>query len=464
MEAAEGRRRAMNVSMRGWVAAGLVAGTVGAISAVSVDTARAATTYTVDNGSSKCSDNGPGTASEPFCTIGAAAQVAAAGDTVLVTAGTYPGTSVNPAHSGTAAGPIRFTAAPGVRIAGGTRAFALSGRSNIVISGFTITGTSSYGISVSGGSNVVISRNTISFAGRPTSGHAAAGIYVSDLAGGVVSGNVSHDNSSHGIYLLGSTTRVTVRSNRSYHNAYQFERNATGIFVTGPGNTLARNVTYANEDSGINVYPGANNTVVTGNVSYDNGDRGIDDLNVSGGRIIGNTVVRNCTAGINVEGTSSHYLIENNVAVNNGTGAKINPTPISPPRAYTNDCDRRNSNIGVWDSAPATTRADFNLVWQGGAGTEYAWGGSEYQTRSDLHAATGQEAHGIVARPRFADPAHWNLQLTGRSPAIDSANSAAPGELLYDILGHRRIDDPRVRNTGAGPRRYDDRGAYEFRP
>jgi parallel beta-helix repeat protein len=454
----------MNGRMPGWLAAGLVVGTVAAAGVVSVGTAYAATTYTVDNASSECSDGGPGTASDPFCTIGAAAEVAVAGDTVVVSAGTYAGTSVDPAHSGTAARPIRFTAAPGALISGGTRAFALTGRSDIVISGFTITRTSSYGISVSGGSNVVISRNTISFAGRPAAGLAAAGIYVRDLAGGLVSGNVSHDNSSHGIYLLGSTTRVIVRSNRSYHNAYQFERNAVGIFVTGPGNTIERNLTYANEDSGINVYPGADNTVVTGNVSYDNGDHGIDNLNVSGGRITGNTVVGNCTAGINVEGSSGHYIIENNVAVNNGTGAKINPTPISPPGAYTNLCHRRDGNIGVWDSAPTTTRADFNLVWQGGAGAEYVWGGTAYQARSALHAATGQEAHGIVARPGFADPAHWNLQLTGRSPAIDSANSAAPGELLYDILGHRRIDDPRVRNTGAGPRRYDDRGAYEFRP
>ena len=35
--------------------------------------------------------------------------------------------------------------------------------------------------------------------------------------------------------------------------------------------------------------------------------------NVTGGRIIGNTVYYNCTDGINVEGTSGNYNIENNV-------------------------------------------------------------------------------------------------------------------------------------------------------
>ncbi|HXP18612.1 MAG TPA: right-handed parallel beta-helix repeat-containing protein [Streptosporangiaceae bacterium] len=454
----------MNVCARRLGAAGLVAGGIIAIGTTAAGPALAATTLVVDNASSSCSDGGPGTPARPLCTIGAAARRAVAGDTVLVSAGRYRGTSVDPARSGTSARPITFTAGRGVRITGGPRAFALSGRSDIVISGFVITGTTSYGISVSGGRDVVIARNTVSFAGRPVPGSAAAGIYVRDLKGGQVSGNATHDNSSHGIYLLGTTTGVRVQGNRSYHNAYQYERNASGIEVNAPGNTIVHNVTYANEDSGINVFPGANRTVVTGNVSYDNGDHGIDNLDVSGGRITGNTVFRNCTSGINVEGTSSYYFIENNVAADNATGTVINPTPISPPHSYTNDCNRRDGNIGVFDSAPATTDANFNLVWQDGAGAEYVWAGTIFWDQSELTEDTGQEARGIFASPMFADPANWNLRLRQGSPAIDSANSAAPGEQLTDILGRRRVDDPAVPNTGGGPRRYDDRGAYEFQP
>jgi parallel beta-helix repeat protein len=452
------------VTRRYLSAAGVVACAITVAGIVPADVAYAATTYVVNDVSTECSDTGPGTAAEPLCTIGAAAMRAVAGDTVLVGAGTYPGTSVNPAHSGTPASRITFTARPGVVIAGGTRAFALLGRGNIVISGFAITGTSSYGISVSGGSNIVISHNTVSFAGRPVPGSAAAGIYLNNLAGGLVSGNVSHDNSAHGIYLTGSTTGVTVQGNTSYHNAYQYQRNAAGIDVIAPRNTIVHNITYANEDSGISIFPGGNNTVVTGNVTYRNGDHGIDNNNVTGGRITGNTVFGNCTTGINVEGTSSFYIIENNVAVNNATGAIINPTPVNPPGAYTNKCRRRVGNIGVWDSAPATTKANFNLVWQTGGAAEYAWRGIIYRTRRALRLATGQETRGIFANPWFADAAHWNLRLTGRSPAIDSANSAAPGEQFTDVRGKRRVDDRSRPNTGAGRRRYDDRGAYEFQP
>jgi parallel beta-helix repeat protein len=454
----------MRVSRRHLSISGVVVGLLVATVAVSAGSAFGATTYTVDNTSTLCSDSGAGTSAQPFCTIAAAAAKAVAGDTVLVSAGVYSGTSVNPANSGTALAPITFTASPGAAIVGGTRAFSLVGRSNIVISGFAITGTSSYGIAVSGGGNIAISKNKISFAGQPVAGSAAAGIFLSNLTGGRVWNNVTHDNSSHGIYLNGTTTGVSVLGNVSYHNAYQYQRAAVGINVTSPGNIIVHNVTYANEDSGIQVYTGANNTLVTGNLSYDNGDHGIDSHNVTGGRVIGNTVYRNCTTGINVEGTSSKFIVENNIAVNNATGAIINPTPINPPSAYVNKCNRRVGNIGVWDSAPATTTADYNLVWQTGAGAEYVWNGHIYQTRYALHTATGKEAHGIFANPLFKNAAAWNLRLTWTSVAIDSGNSGVSGEQISDIVGQRRVDDPQRPNTGAGPRRYDDRGAYEYKP
>src|SRR5690349_11444874 len=118
--------------------------------------AYASTTWIVDNTNTTatCNDNGPnaGTQGQPFCTIYAASRATKVqpGDTVLVNAGTYNETSgINPANSGNVTdGPITFTANQGVTISGG-KSFALSGKSYITINGFTITGTSSAGISVS---------------------------------------------------------------------------------------------------------------------------------------------------------------------------------------------------------------------------------------------------------------------------------------------------------------------------
>ena len=102
---------------------------------------------------------------------------------------------------------------------------------------------------------MTISSNTESFAGTPITS-SAMGIYLSNLNGGLVQGNITHDNSAHGIYLTGTTTGVTVQGNTSYHNAYQYQRNANGINDIAPGNSIIGNVTYANEDSGINIYTG----------------------------------------------------------------------------------------------------------------------------------------------------------------------------------------------------------------
>ncbi len=420
------------------------------------------TVWVVDNTTTACKDTGPGNATQPFCTISAGAAVAQPGDVVLVRAGTYAGTSVNPANSS-----VTFLADPGVTISGGTSAFALSNSNNITVSGFTITHTSSTGIVVSGGSNVTISSNTESFAGTPITAP-GVGISLNNVNGGVVENNVTHDNSAHGIYLFGSTTSVLVEGNTSYHNAYQYQRNANGINDIAPGNEIVGNVTYANEDSGINIYPGGNNALVADNVSYGNGDHGIDDLSVTGGRIIGNTIYSNCTSGINVEGTSGNYVVENNIAVDNATNAVINPTPIpiDPSTGapyYTNTCNRRHGNIGIWDSAPASTTADYNLVYQdNSANADYIWNGTTYGSQQTLNAATGQEAHGIFADPQFANPAAGNFQLTPASPAIDSADSLTTGEQPTDILGRPRVDDTVVPNTGNPAGSYVDRGAYEY--
>src|SRR5215469_824923 len=150
--------------------ASTVISTVVAASMLSVSAAHAASLYLVDDTSASCSDTGAGTSAQPFCTIAAAADKAQAGDTVLVNAGTYTGTSVDPANSGAVGSPITFTANPAVRISGGTRAFSVVNRDNIAIIGFTVTGTSSYGIYISGGSNNVVSNNAVSAAGHPAPG------------------------------------------------------------------------------------------------------------------------------------------------------------------------------------------------------------------------------------------------------------------------------------------------------
>ena len=62
-------------------------------------------------GAASGQDTNPGSSAMPFQTLQKAANVAVAGDTVVVRAGSYVGAKLS--HSGTAAMPITFTAEPG---------------------------------------------------------------------------------------------------------------------------------------------------------------------------------------------------------------------------------------------------------------------------------------------------------------------------------------------------------------
>jgi hypothetical protein len=404
-------------------------------------------TLYVDNGNPSCSDLGPGTQSQPFCTIGHAASVAVAGDTVVVSTGTYS-ENVTVARSGDPGAPIVFSVAPGatVTVTGWSHGFTISSKSDVTIQGFTIKTTSGDGISVTGSSNVTLSGNDVSYAGQPANGLTAAGIKLTDTTDSLVQGNAVHHNTTAGIYLFGTTTGVQVLDNDTYMNAAGWARLAPGIDVRSSGNTIARNVSHDNEDSGLQFYPGGSNSLAVNNLAYNNGDHGIDDLNVTGQRLIGNTIYNNVTAGINVEAsTQSSATVENNISVDNGI-----------------DSPRTSSNIRIDSRSTAGSTVDYNLVSLRTPGTMYIWGPTSYSSLAAFQQATGQEAHGLQADPKWANPSSHDFHLTGRSPAIDSANSGVSGEQATDLEGNPRHNDANTPNTGAGPRAYDDRGAYEF--
>ncbi len=402
-----------------------------------------------------CSDAGIGTQAVPYCTINKAATVATAGQTVLVAGGTYS-EKVTVANSGVAGQPIVFKpeTSSTVTLTGAADGFFVSGKSYITIQGFTITGTTSYGIYLNNASNITVDSNKVSQSGHPVQLQTASGIELASTSNSLVTGNTSDNNSDHGINLFGTSTGNTISYNEASGNAEGWQRNANGILVTGPGNTVVGNVVHDNEDSGIQVYPTGDNTLVVSNVSYNNGDHGIDNMGVANGRIIGNTVYHNCTTGINVEGASSGYTVENNIAVDNA---------VYPAYAGI-ACARHAGNIGIWDTAFTGVTVDNNLVYLSKAGTMYGFAGVPYTSLAAMKTATGQEARGIQADPKFTAAGTGGFSLLPNSPAIDAANSGVSGEPSTDITGASRVDDPSVADTGIGSRTFDDIGAYEFIP
>jgi parallel beta-helix repeat protein len=407
----------------------------------------AGSTLYVDRSNPSCTNSGTGTQAQPFCTISAAAARVGAGQTVQVAAGTYPETVTVPV-SGTSTAPVAFTAAPGatVTLSGGANGFVLSGRSWVTIDGFSVTGTTGWAIDVSSSSHITISDNHVTLAGRPVSGKVKGGIRFTTVTDSTIDGNTADHNSDYGILLTTSSTRNVVSDNTAFNNAEGFQRAAAGIRqYRSPGNTIARNVSHDNEDSGIESYTGSNNSLIYDNVTYHNGDHGIDNYQSTGQRIFANTVYDNVTAGINVEGSSTGATLANNIAVDNG---------INSPRTH--------SNIRIESGSTSGTTMDYDLVHLTSSDDALLiWSSKSYMTLSAFRSASHQETHGIDAAPGWAGPSSGDFHLSAGSPAIDSADSSPSGQPTTDIEGNGRVDDPAVPDTGAGTPAYADRGAYE---
>jgi hypothetical protein len=231
---------------------------------------------------------------------------------------------------------------------------------------------------------------------------------------------------------------VLIRGNTSFHNFREYVRAATGIDVRSPDGTVIDNLTYDNEDSGIQIYPGGHRAVVVNNVSYNNGDHGIDVLNSTDVVVVSNTVYKNVTAGINLEGASGtaasqRGTVRNNISVDNGLTSTTTKGDIRVDAA----------------SAPGTT-LNYDLLHLSTSGTVITWGTTQYSSLAAMRSATGQEAAGIQADPRWTDASTGNFRLRSGSPAIDSADSGAVNQQAYDAEGQARIDDPAVPDTGTG--------------
>ncbi|MEP6978531.1 MAG: right-handed parallel beta-helix repeat-containing protein, partial [Thermoleophilia bacterium] len=401
----------------------------------------------VDKGNPNCSNTGSGTATQPFCSITPAASRAGAGQTVLVSSGTYS-ESLTVSGSGTASAPLNFVAAPGatVVLTGVANGIYISGRSYVSVQGFDVTRTTDDGIVVKNSSNITLFGNHVSYAGQPVKTQTAKGMRIENTNDSVISGNTVDHNTAYGIYLDLNSTRNQVQGNMLFNNAFGWQRAASGIRIhSSPANTISSNISHDNEDSGIEFDKSSNNLAVN-NVTYNNGDHGIDTTATStGARLIANTVYKNVTSGINIEGTSTGATVANNISVDNG---------IASPRSH--------SNIRVETGSTSGTTLDYDLVNLSSADVMVIWNNVNYNSLAAFKSATGQETRGVQADPKWKSQASGDFHLLAGSPAIDNANSGASGQPSADAGGAERDDDPATPNTGVGPRAYDDRGAYEY--
>ena len=286
----------------------------------------AATYYVSSTGNDQASGLSP---TEAFASLQHAADVALAGDSVQVLAGSYTGFAAMD-HSGAPEAPIVFFATPGtVSIAEPCPYNELDGINVenvewVVIDGFIVNGMPRAGIRTALSDHVTIRNNSCH-------GNYRWGILTGFAEHVLIEHNTcSGSEVEHGIYFSNSADDPVIRFNRCFDN------NANGIHMNGDvslggdgvisnaqvyGNVIHGNGTAGG--SGINC-DGVVNSVIHNNLLYDNHASGISLYRIdaggpsTGNRVYNNTII-NAADGrwcLNITDACTGNQVLNNILIN----------------------------------------------------------------------------------------------------------------------------------------------------
>ena len=345
-----------------------------------------------------------------------------------------------------------------------TYGFNVVGRSNVSIEGFDTTGQNLAGLRVSGSSTVSLtnvsstssgsygilvesSSSGITVAASTVTASVSVGIRLSATTGSTVSGSSVSGAGNHGISLQGSSGNVIEHNESAHNRVTSGSATAAGIDVnaTSTDNVVRANVVHDNQDSGIQIYNGSARALVVRNISYGNGNHGLDTLGSTGVRYVSNTAYGNHDDGISVEGQSTGAMLRDNISVDNGLTTA-------------------SSDLYVEQTSMTGFSADSDLIWNSVWTPSVRIGLTRYQTVESFAAATGQEQAGLGRDPQFVAASTHDFRLAAQSAAIDAADTSASGFEPLDRAGTAPTDDPTVVDRGTGTPAYADRGALERMP
>ena len=277
-----------------------------------------------------------------------------------------------------------------------------------------------------------------------------------------VNSNANDETWVHDNYVVRNALGIQARAGRVYQNRI-VGNTGTGLLLDYSGVYASANVVYGNA-IGIEIdgyYAGGSQ--VLNNLVYQNANFGVylHGVQYNGSvRIVNNTIYHDIGSAFRMENSTQVALLYNNIIViNGGYGIEVigNATGFD---SNWNDIytTRPGASIGKFQDSAKSDTLD-------------AW-----------RTASGKDAASIAADPLFIDAdgpdnlLGWtqpdpqsqfadfglddNYHLRGHSPVIDAGNSSVGPAL--DSEGAARVDDLATINTGAGPYRFYDLGAFEF--
>lgn len=339
--------------------------------------------------------------------------------------------------------------------------FSLSGKTYVIVDGFTVRYQATYGVRVSGGSGHLLQHLTVTrvsgsgiylYSGATNTTVADSevsyvknkGIKLSSVSSVQILRNVVHDNADHGISLSYSDGNL-LAGNESYANVYPTKRLAVGIDLFSSDNNVVRaNTLHDNQDSGMNTRSGSLDNLVVRNISYHNGDHGFDTVGAAlRTRYVSDTSFGNYKDGFSIEGSSTGTTVYDCIGVDNGL---------------------TTGEYDLWVSTDAYSGffSDRNLFWDSATAYPIRVNGKSYLSLTKYRNATPFEDFGVDGNPLFVSAITGDLHLSAGSPAIDAADSSVSGFANPDHDGVAPFDDPATTNTGAGTLAYADLGALEY--
>lgn len=411
----------------------------------------AATLYVNNSGSPACSDStnkASNTASAPWCTVGRAAwgnavrasanasEAASAGDTVLVTAGTYStaGTGTrndpafNPVNSGTAGNLITFQAVGTVTLqlsSSDGPTFGAYAVDYIKWKGFSVDEANATAHSDTGtvviwdSTGSVIEDCTIDGNGDPLWGDNHNGIRLEAAVDPIVRNNTIHDvytstvNGHNGAGIMTYSVRGALIENNTIYNA------GAGIFVKGESTvsqhsfTIRYNLIHDVTGKGIYFANATENnaslpSTITQNIIYGCGGYGIiisSDVSSIHYVTVSNNTVNDCVLNLSMRNATgaNDLAFTNNISSNPGaSGENFNAGDVSSHTAWS---------------------ADYNLYY---ARERWSYNSSSYTTLANWRTAISDEANSSLQDPLFVSVGTYDFHLQAGSPALTASSTGGP--------------------------------------